>query len=149
MAVTRPKKAKAERSPIKLVLKDTRLKKFVLDVLLPVEEAGKGRTELSYGIGLPPEIDINDCSAILSIKGKGVSKIDSSKVAFTFDTELAGLFSLSRNPSDEEIELLSIDMADLIAPVLSDTIETAMFKTGYPRLRIPKSFPPSNIDGNK
>lgn len=148
MAATRQRKTKAQISPLKITLKDTRLKKFFVEILLPAEVAGKGRMELSYNISLPPEIDIDACPAALSITGKGVSKEDASKVGFTFDAEMTGLFSLSRKPSDEELEVISVDMANFIAPVLSDTVETAMFKTGYPRLRIPKSFPPLSKDGD-
>lgn len=143
MATTRKRKTEAASSPLTIVLKDTRLKKFSVEILLPVEEAEKGSMQLSYNIFTPPAKDFNSYPAVLKIEGKGVNKEDSSKVAFTIDAEMIGLFSLSRNPNEAELKTASVDMANFIVPVLSDTIETAMFKSGYPRLKIPRSFPPS------
>lgn len=144
MAAPRKRKAKAENSPLTVTLLDTRLKKFSVEILLQVEEAGKGRMQLSFNIAASPIEDINSCAAALIIEGKGFNREDPTKIAFTIDTEMAGLFSLSRKPSVEESEEISVDMANFIAPVLADTIETAMVKAGYPRLKIPRSFPRSS-----
>lgn len=143
MAAPRKRKAQVDNSPLAIVLKDMWLKKISVEILIPVENAGKGSMELSYNIFTPPIENINAYPAVLSIKGKGFNKEDTSKIAFNIDAELMGLFSLSRKPSDEELKTeVSINMANYIAPVLADTIEIAMIKGGYPRLKIPRSFPP-------
>ncbi|MDX8379711.1 MAG: hypothetical protein R8K48_06665 [Gallionella sp.] len=148
MAVSHAKNTKIASNPIKFTLKKTRLKKLIVDVLLPVEASKKGTMELSFNIGMPAEIDINNCSTVVSISGKGINKginkEDDSIISFTFDAEMIGVFTLSRQPKDDEIDAISVDMANYIVPVLSDTLDTAMFKTGYPRLEIPKYFPPVN-----
>jgi preprotein translocase subunit SecB len=145
MAVPRKRKAQAENSQLIVTLKDTRLKKLSVEILLQVEEAAKGSMELSYNIFTGPVKDINSYPAILKIEGKGFNKEDASKVAFTIAAEMFGLFKLSRKPSDVEMKSsTSINIANFLAPVLSDTIETAMIKGGYPRLKIPRSFPPAN-----
>jgi preprotein translocase subunit SecB len=143
MATARKSKAEAASGlvPLKSTLLSTRLKKLSVDILLSVEESGAGQMVLSYGISASPENDIKAFPAVLKIEGKGISKDDSAKVAFTIDAEMIGLFSLSRKPSDKELQAISLDLCNYIAPVLSDTIETAMFKSGYPRMTIPKSIP--------
>lgn len=142
MAATRNTKTKTASSPIKLALQDTRLKKLNVEVLLPAEQTKKGQLEVTYDVRLPSEINLEDCLTLLLIKGKGVDKEDASREAFKFEVEMLGKFSLSRAPIDDvESERLALDMANFVAPVLADTIETAMFKTGYPRIRVPRTIP--------
>ena len=146
MAIPRKRKAPVENSPLTVVLIDTRLKKIAVEILIPVEEAGAGAMKLSYNISAPVPENLDIYAALLQIEGNGFIKKDPSKVAFTFDAEMIGIFSLSRQPSDDELkDKVSICVANYIAPVLSDTLETAMIKAGYPRLKIPKSFPPSSV----
>lgn len=143
MAAPSKRKAKAAHSPLIVTLQDTRLKKFLVEALLQPEEAGQGSMTLSFNIAVIPSESTDSCGAILKIEGQGSKKDDPSKIAFSIDAEMVGLFSLSRKPSDGELESeVSLNMANFIAPVLADTIETAMIKTGYPRLKIPKNFPP-------
>lgn len=144
MAVPVKRKAKTKHSSLTVVLLDTRLKKFSVEILLQVEQAGKGSMHLSYNIFTSPIEDINSHATSLRIEGKGFNIEDPTKIAFTIDAEMVGLFSLSRKLNDEELETrVSIEMANYVAPVLADTIETAMVKAGYPRLKIPRSVPES------
>jgi len=143
MATPSKRKIKAKSSqPLTVILQDTRLKKFSLEILLQVEEAGGGLMQLEYEVSIISSTNIDELAASLRISGMGHNKNDPSKIAFTVDAVMLGIFELSRKPSEEELKgAVGIDMANFIAPVLADSIETAMVKAGYPRLVIPRHVP--------
>lgn len=141
MATEKTKKTTPASSRIKISLTSLRLKKLFIEVLIPPDDAGKGRIEMSYNIATPPIDSTGAHVAVLNIIGKGVNKDDTSKVSFTIDAEMLGMFDISRNPKKNEESALAISMANLIIPTLTDIIETTLFQSGFPRVNMQKGFP--------
>lgn len=141
MATAPTNKTKPAPRQLKIRLVSLRLKKLFIEVLLPPEEAGKGSMELSYNIATSPKDDQGYRVAVVSINGRGMNKEDTSKTAFTIDTEMYGMFDVSRNPKKNEENALATNMANHIIPVLTDMIETTLSRSGYPRIVLQKGFP--------
>lgn len=138
---TRSSKTTPASGTLKATLLTTRLKKISIDILVPPSQSAKGRLQLAYNIGSAPAEQENTLALSLSIEGKGVDSKDSSLVAFTIEAELMGLFSISRKPSKKEEPIFLITMANYIAPVLADTVETALSKCGFPHIKLARNFP--------
>lgn len=144
MATTSSRKSRIKDSPpLEVVLDDTRITKFKVETFRAPEEAAKGTLELTYNITLPPEVGTKAFATTLILSGKGMDKTNPELIAFTFESEMAGIFRMSRDPiNEEEMGKASTLMANLMIPSLTDTIEMIMYRTGYPRLSLQKNFPP-------
>ena len=134
----------APKSSSDATLTTTRLKKLAVEVIIPREESGKGKLNLSYQIALLfPENDEHAIAISLQIKGGGLSDITESpdKTAFTVDAVIDGLFALSSKPEKDEWVGREVYLANYLIPILSDMIETLLSKCGYSGVLLPRSFP--------
>lgn len=140
---TKSRKA-APKSGSVATLTTTRLKKLAVEVIIPREESGRGKFNLSYQISLlRPTNDAQVIGISLQLKGEGLSELPelSGKTAFTVDAVIEGLFDLSNKPTENEWVGREVYLANYLIPILSDMVETLLAKCDYHGVLIPKSFP--------
>lgn len=139
---TKSRKA-APKSSSDATLTTTRLKKLAAEVIIPREESGKGKLNLSYQIALLfPENDDHVIAVRLQIKGEGLSNnTEPPQPAFTVDAIIEGLFALSSKPEEKEWAGREVYLANYLIPILSDMIETLLSKCDYSGVSLPRSFP--------
>lgn len=125
-------------------LTTTRLIKLAVEVIIPREQSGKGKLNLSYRLSLLfPEDDAHAIGVNLQLEGEGLSELPelSGKTAFTFDAVIEGFFDLSSKPIENEWAGREVYLANYLIPVLSDMVETLLSKCDYHGVFIPKHFP--------
>lgn len=138
---TTPKKTGTARSKtLEIKLHATRLLKLSVEFHLQPEESAKGSLRLASHAKTEEGAD-GSTIAILAIEGTGTDKSEPERTAFTFSAEMMGMFDLSRNPTKVELKTLAAKLADYMFPSLTDLVEIAISKSGYPRILLPKSFP--------
>lgn len=146
---TKPRKT-APKSSGEATLTATRLKKLAVEVIIPREESGTGKLNLSYQIEvLFPEGGEHSIAVRLQIKGVGLSGIPESadKTAFTIHAVIEGLFTLTSKPEVNEWAERGKDLANYLVPILSDMIETLLSKCGYDGITLHRSIP--NVPSTK
>jgi hypothetical protein len=138
---TPPKKIRSARSKaLEIKLRSTRLIKLSVEFHLPPEESVRGRLKLAYHATADKAED-GSTIAYLLIEGSGTDKSEPEREAFTISAEMMGLFDLSRELTTSELKGISNNLADYLIPSLTDLIEIAISKSGYPRIELPKTFP--------
>jgi len=141
MAADKPSVAESKRSPLKVALISTRLKKIAIDALIAPKEVGGGNLALNYTITLEPSETPGTMGMSLQISGDGEDKDDPGTIPFKIDAVIFGLFSITRKPTKIEAKNLPTDIANYVLPILTDMIETTLTKCGYPNIQLLKSLP--------
>lgn len=139
MDTEKSRKPTTKQYPLNIKLISTRLIKLSVESLEYAEKASSGKLELVYDIATPEHNSEHEIT-ILNIKGRGIDKGDEDKTTFTFDSSMMGMFSVDRKPNKVEAKKSATEMANLIIPLLTDTIETALSKCGYGSIKLAKSI---------
>lgn len=140
MGTTPQKTRTARNKTLEIKLRSTRLTKLAVEFYLLPEQSVKGRLKLEYHAKFDKAAD-GSTFLFLQIEGGGTDKSTPEREAFTISAEMMGLFDLSREPTKTEQQTLSSKLANFMIPSLTDLIEIAIAKSGYPRIELPKTFP--------
>ena len=139
--VSKTKKSKLSIDPLKFNLKKTRLKKVMVETLIPFDK-GKGKVDLQYKAGQLLDSESNSLVVFLLISGKAFTDKDNSEAnAFNFDAELEGIFTSSVTLDESMLEeSLATQLSKQLLPLLVDMIKTLLLKSGYGSVSLPLSF---------